>query len=729
MRRPRITLLALSALTAAVCAAPAQAGERAGPDLLNAPQARVPELSNAWPFRAGPLLVSGTDAYRDGEYLYQDYLFDDHGPDTGVGSTPPGVSSFAASRGDLFYPTDTARFANNAADLVEFRIKPTRDAIVYRVTLGAVLADDAAVVGIGIDSDRGGGAQVAWPRGAGITSPGLDRFVTAWGTGGEVGGLNGAPATPLPAGSVSIDRTTNQMTIRVPRALMDPGRATWHYVAGTGVWSGTGFARGRAGAPTATEPGSSNPAQTAPGVFNLAFRFAEPQPRGGGSWYEEGQAVTLGGGTTGDTGADVDFGRLSSWHSDGWSHPPKALQARIYPARTRLPEGVKVGFPEFGGALQPYIVQVPSSYDGRRPVGLTFGLHSAGGTYTQFPVFSPNQLRQFGEEPGRLYVSTLGRGPLGGYANEAEADFFEVFADVLRNFRVDRRRVAISGYSMGGQGTYRLGLAYPDLFSAAFTVVGPAAATQIVENGRWLPFLNWAGLNDTTVPIPGPRAQQARFDALGLRSQLWTYPAGHLNLALDDEWAAAVPFVSDAVSVRDPRRVDYAFVPADDRPALGLVRDHAYWVSGLRSRDGARGEVSARSSAFTYGPGQAGDPVTRAVTAPSPGAPVPSTVVGTAWDAVPALPPRNALDVRLENVGRIVVDGRRAGLTARRCLEVTVTSDGAAQVRLDLDAGRVSVRRGTCGPKRISWGGYGRGSVTLEAGAGQTTFAVQRGVR
>src|SRR5437588_2070394 len=51
--------------------------------------APAPELQVKPPFRARPLLVSGTDAYRAGEYLYQDYLLDDHGADTvsGLGSS------------------------------------------------------------------------------------------------------------------------------------------------------------------------------------------------------------------------------------------------------------------------------------------------------------------------------------------------------------------------------------------------------------------------------------------------------------------------------------------------------------------------------------------------------------------------------------------------------------------------------------------------------------------
>ena len=134
-----------------------RSGQPAGPPLLYAKAPHVPQLEVRAPFRARPLLVSGTDAYRGGEYLYQDYLFDDHGADTGANVSPPGTSGFSPASGDLLYPS-AARYANNAADLVELRIKPTARAIVYRVTLGTVLADDATVVGIGIDTDRSGGA-------------------------------------------------------------------------------------------------------------------------------------------------------------------------------------------------------------------------------------------------------------------------------------------------------------------------------------------------------------------------------------------------------------------------------------------------------------------------------------------------------------------------------------------------------------------------------------------
>src|ERR1700728_3780984 len=51
-------------------------GPRPGPAILYAPPAVAPQLTNTGVWHAPPILVSGTDAYRHGEFLYQDYLYD-----------------------------------------------------------------------------------------------------------------------------------------------------------------------------------------------------------------------------------------------------------------------------------------------------------------------------------------------------------------------------------------------------------------------------------------------------------------------------------------------------------------------------------------------------------------------------------------------------------------------------------------------------------------------------
>src|SRR3954451_12850441 len=138
----------LIAVTAVLCAAaPAHAaslydgpGPRPGPDLLYAPAAGAPQLTNAAPWKADPILVSGATAYRGGEFLYQDFLYDDHGANGG--QRDPNDPRSDASHGDLFsnpngtytYPTASG-YADNAADFVEVGIRRVSGATALRVTL------------------------------------------------------------------------------------------------------------------------------------------------------------------------------------------------------------------------------------------------------------------------------------------------------------------------------------------------------------------------------------------------------------------------------------------------------------------------------------------------------------------------------------------------------------------------------------------------------------------
>ncbi len=721
-------------------------GQRPGPPLLYREAPSAPELSVRAPFRAAPLLVSGTDAYRAGEYVYQDYLFDDHGADTnpGMGNNEqkPGPANFSPAAGDVTYPQD-ATFASNAADIVELRVRPVDGALVYRVTLNTLKREGVPIVGIGVDTDRAPGeGQVPWPAGAGVTSRGLDRFITASADGAKVTRLPSGDSESLAGGAVEISRRTNQIAIRVPRSQMDPRRAQWRFVAGAGLNDGEGgFRQVPPGPASQSEPGSGGP-EPAPGVFNLAFRFDEPQMSqpspgvppedfdqpsppyttfpGTGSWFEDEQARVLSNGTTGGFHADVDFGSLEAGAREA-IHPPGREQARIFASQLDQPEGVREPFPEFGGRLQPYLLTVPRDYrDGRR-AGLTFSLHSLGGTYTQYAVFSPHQLDQFGPQRDNLVVTPLGRGHDGWYTGAGEVDFFEVWRDVAGEFSLDPERSYLSGYSMGGYGTYKLGVEYPDLFARAFTTVGPPGlgiwlppappqpggevsnSNNLLENVRWLPYMNWVAQQDELVPYPGPTAQQNRFDELGLRSTLETFQGDHFTLAILDEWGAAADFLGEADAKRRPSRVNYAFMPEADRPGLGLVHNHAHWISRLRARDEsgdpqtnpARGEIKAVSQAFGQGP-----PQTEPVMGPgTEGRPAPSTIRGTRWAGFGERPKRNRLRLRLSNVEHARVDGAAAKLSDERALQVKIASDGTGTVRLDVPlAADVEVRRFHGGP-------------------------------
>src|SRR5438874_11624812 len=90
-------------------------GPRPGPDVLYGAPAVAPQLENVGVWSAAPILVSGASAYRGGEFLYQDFLYDDHGAAEAPDPTDPkgGGNLFSKPDGTYTYPTAPA-YANDA---------------------------------------------------------------------------------------------------------------------------------------------------------------------------------------------------------------------------------------------------------------------------------------------------------------------------------------------------------------------------------------------------------------------------------------------------------------------------------------------------------------------------------------------------------------------------------------------------------------------------------------
>jgi predicted peptidase len=113
---------------------------------------------------------------------------------------------------------------------------------------------------------------------------------------------------------------------------------------------------------------------------------------------------------------------------------------------------------------------------------LFLNLHSLSVHHNQYrggtaPSASYKTLyEQYEEQIGAVVVTPLGRGPDGWYEDEALVDTLEVWADALAAYSIDRERVFVGGYSMGGFGTYRLTTLMPDAFAAAVSVVGPPSS-------------------------------------------------------------------------------------------------------------------------------------------------------------------------------------------------------------------------------------------------------------
>jgi dienelactone hydrolase len=731
-------LVALAAI-ASPAGAPADSlysgpAPRPGPDVLYRKPVTAPQLQNASLFDAKPILISGTSAYRQGEFLYQDFIYDDHGAQasTRAPNDPrSGTDSFSAPNGTYIYPTDPA-YAGNAADLVELRVKPLAGTTAFRITLNTLTDPDLVGTTIAIGGDPA--EPVPFPHGANAQAP-AEYFLTVHGDEAELlPAAGGPPVTPPP--NVTVSPIRNQITVTVPHQAWDPGTDTVRLAAGVGLWDPTA---GRYLVPgtaaTATTPGGAAGITSPTAFFNVAFRFQEPWPSLGDpggtlsdpAWWRDraqGEALTSGlAPSTGDLTpfhADVDFAKLASGERDDMLDQPTGVPTsgpmnRILSTRFDTGEGTDftgsctrppsdcVG--HYVGRLQPYAIYVPEGAEPRRGYGLTLLLHSLQAGYNQFSN-SRNQ-SQLGERgPGSIVITPEARGPDGWYFGHAGADVFEVWADVARRYSLDPGWTAIAGYSMGGYGTYKLATQFPDLFARANPVVGPpglgiwsppsppvpggpaSSTNRMLASVRHVPFLIWAGQNDTLVPVSGTTAQAETLDELGYRYAFHLFAGiGHLELAVNDQYAPAAGYLGTARVARNPAHVSYVVNPRMSFRRVGTVADHAYWLSGMRLRrtSGAAplGEVDAFSDGFalrdprpmptTTGPGtlEGGNLGTLAY-----------TETAKQWGlASPVRKRRNRLRLDATNLKRITVHVKRAGLSCRR-LRLRIETDGPLAVRL-----------------------------------------------
>lgn len=723
--RGLIGLLA-AVLAAAACTATASAqsglpvvssGQRPGPEILYAPPATAPQLTNApgsgW--KAPPILVSGAHEYRSGEYIYQGFLFDDHGA-AGV-PDPAGADSgylnsflFAVTAGTLTYPTGPG-YDNNAADLLEFRVRPTATATDFRITLNTL--ENPALVGFTVAIGGQPGTEYAWPDEAGVKSP-AQLFLTVHGTTATL--TDAATGTALkPAPTVQVDLTRRQFEVSVPHTAWDPGANTVRLAAGVGLWDTTNdHYLVPAATASATAPGGGAPDHEA--LFDLAFRGSEPFPNwklmglswttGDAAvmehatpcfWRECQQAEALAKGDVSPFYADVNFGMLRRHVTDTSGVPRSGDIDRIFASHFSYGQGVNFANPcgrfptschgMFVGNLQPYGIYVPPGPVPKQGFGLVLLLHAATANYNEY-MGSRNQTEFADRGQGAIVLTPMSRDPEGDYTDATEADVFEAWADLARHYRLDPSFTDISGYSMGGGGTYKLLERWPDLFArgvaAAAAPMDGGSQSQNMASLRDDPIMTWVSSADEGTPIVEQQPLITDLESYGLRFTFDQFLTGdHLTLATNDQYAPAAAFLGTGTVDLNPPRVTYIVDPASDYPADGTVANHAYWLSGLSlaSASTALGTIDAKSYGFPVGEPAVNSPTT------TPGlltggyhGPMPYVQTSETWaDPAPATP-TDRLDITTTNIGTVTIDLARARLDCHTTIHVT--SDTPLKVSL-----------------------------------------------
>jgi hypothetical protein len=674
-------------------------GPRPGPKLLYSKPAKASQLANAGIWKAKPILVSGTTAYRRGEFLYQDYLYDDNGARETPDPNDPRAAGnlFSKPNGTYTYPSGNG-YNSNAADFVELRVKPLRRATAFRVTLNTLIDPTKVAFSLGI----GRGKLREFPFGAHVRAP-AKLFVTVH--------PKGKRLVADHKSTVKLSRKRRQIEVRIPHRTWNPKRHTVRLWAGVGLWDAANkrYLPPPGGAGTASDPAA---------FYNVAFRTKEPhqKPTEGTNvlenaawWRDRDQGTALAAGDITKLHADVSFRKLARHATDNRRVPRRGAMDRILATHFELAQGADFSNAclssaatckgQYQGRLQPYAIYIPKKARPAGGYGMTLLLHSLSANYNQY--FGTRNQSQFGERAApSIVITPESRGPDESYENYGAADVFDVWADVARRYKLDPDVTVSTGYSMGGVGTFKLGSQFPDLFARAQPTVGFETNADVLASLRNIPVLMWNNHGDELANDALFNSTAAKLDSLGYRYELDAFrpcanPAcsplfpNHLQLAVNDQFAPAAAFLGSARVDRDPAHVTYVLDEARNHAKLGLVGNHAYWVSGLKLRDpsktGATGDPTGQIDAISHGNGVS-EPAAE-LTQPGSGTltggnlgDIQYTSQTKKWGPPTPGPRADAIDVNATNLSRASIDVKRAGVDCS--VKLNITSDGPIDIAL-----------------------------------------------
>lgn len=684
--------------------------------------------------------ISGTTVWDAGEHVHTDFLFDAHGADDGGDAER--LDDFAelfsaetrASRIDQLLRTSGSQLGVPAplgaddeygdqpggldqADLREVRWAADPDTGDLHLLVRLANATEPSGLGVVVLADRSDGRGGDLGFGTGITGTRFERAAVLRADGGSVQDLT-TGATIADGLPVAVDMAgwTNALEAAIPGHLLtSEDGADLDVSVITGLFD---------------ENGVFTP-------LNIAYRPAEPLE----IYNDRLQALDLHAGTVDRfSSGPIAVADLLDGRTERRVRPGPGYHER----HLRSGEGISREEGQHG-IWQPYGIYVPSGYEPGTPTPTTFWLHYRGGKAHSGVVINPRLVTQLGEEPTNLMVFPHARGTSEWYVTESHQDFFEVFDDAHALLGdIDPARRYLSGYSMGGYGSWLLGTLYPDLFAAAFVQSGAVtqgmwagggpddepdptfdqgwveanggdARAQLtyraLESLRHVPFAIDHGTNDELVPVTGIERMAARLTELGYVhrfTRLLGYE--HFTQAIVDEWADGATFLQQHVAPTDPRHVTYAVVPAlvwsvntIDPPVgaeFGFAPDGAYWVDDIVVRD-ALADAEGRPDPSVKGlvdlvaePLQAPATVTlpdAGVVSP-PGHSTPYVRTGLQRLAVddPAMSPAERVANRfagtLTNVRSVSLDAGRMGLDLGRDAPLVfgfeLTVDGPTSIRL-----------------------------------------------
>src|SRR5437763_5326903 len=166
-----------------------------------------------------------------------------------------------------------------------------------------------------------------------------------------------------------------------------------------------------------------------------------------------------------------------------------------------------------------YAISIPPGYSPSTPVPLILGLHYGIGNRDSTGVGSDLVKGIVGpalEGLGAIIVAPDSvRGNWSTPENEKAVN--ALLDMVMDRYAIDKKRVAVTGYSMGGTGSWSLAEKFPERFSAALPIASRPPASAV---GWRLPVLAIHSRDDQVVPFDPTAARIAELQKAGVNAKL-----------------------------------------------------------------------------------------------------------------------------------------------------------------------------------------------------------------